>query len=166
MFVWPEGGGRYTAWAYSIWVGALDPGRYDIVIAARTDASRYLSELRTMDLKADPPNRDVSFELGGAWVNGRVVMPDGVTGIPGITVTGQAVAGDGVILNGRMHEWGHIQVETDGDGTFNILGLLPGDYELRAHLPEEFYGPRPTLRLRLAANQKASAVLRAQRVEW
>jgi hypothetical protein len=81
-------------------------------------------------------------------------------------VTGRAEAGDGVILTGAMHEWGHLQVETDADGRFAIVGLLPGEYELRAHLPEEFYGPKPTLRLPLALNQQTAVVLRADRAEW
>jgi hypothetical protein len=118
-----------------------------------------------MDLTGDPPKGDVSLDVRGASVSGRVVMPDGVTGIPRITVTGRAVAGDAVILNGRLHDWGHIQVETDAEGSFSIPGLLPGDYQLRAHLPEEFYGPQPTLRLDLSANQQVAVVLRAERAE-
>jgi hypothetical protein len=166
IFVWHEGGDRYTVWAYRIWSRALCPGRYDIVIASRKEASRYVSELHTMDLTADPPKGEASFELGGGSVRGRVVMPDGETGVPRITVTARAMAGEAVILNGRGHDWGHMQTDTDAEGGFTIPGLLPGDYELRAHLPEEFYGPQPTLRFALSVNEQAAVLLRAEHAVW
>jgi len=161
VWPWPEERDRYLVWARH-----LDPGRYDLVIVARKESSRYVTVLHTMDLTGQPPGEDLSFDLGGAAIAGRVTMPDGVTGIPHITVTARAYAGEAVILHGRMHDWGHFQVEADDDGSFSIAGLLPGRYELRAHLPQDFYGAPPTLRLALWVNQRAEVVLRAERVEW
>ena len=161
LFVWSGGGGFYVVWARD-----CDPGRYDLVMVARKHGSRYATVLHTMDLAGDPPTEYLNFDLGGAAVTGRVTLPDGVAGIPHITVTGRAQAGDAAILNGDMQEWGHFQVETDADGNFSIAHLLPGEYELRAHLPEEFYGVPPTLRIALSVNQQAAVVLRAERVEW
>ncbi len=163
IFVWPWPGEKDR---YLVWCRPLDPGRYDLVIVARRGTNRYATAVQTMDLTGDPPGEDLSFDLGGASVGGRVVMPDGMTGIPHMTVTGRAVAGDAVILNGSMSDWAHFQVETDEGGRFAMAGLLPGEYELRAHLPEEFYGTSPTMRVRLSVNQQAGVMLRAEKVEW
>jgi hypothetical protein len=149
-----------------VWARGLYPGRYELAIVARGEAGRYVTAVQTMDLTGDPPGEDLSFDLGGAAVSGRVVLPDGVTGIPHMTVTGRAVAGDAVLLNGEMSDWAHFQVDTDGSGGFTITGLLPGEYELRAHLPEEFYGASPTARVTVKVNDRVGVVLRAEKVDW
>jgi hypothetical protein len=158
---WPGEQDRYLVWARGLY-----PGRYELAIVARGEAVRCVTAVQTMDLTGDPPGEDLSFDLGGAAVSGRVVLPDGVTGIPHVTVTGRAVAGDAVLLNGEMSDWAHFQVDTDESGRFTITGLLPGEYEVRAHLPEEFYGASPTARVRVRVNDRVGVVLRAEKVDW
>jgi hypothetical protein len=166
--------GYMDLWAgdgiYRLWAPDRPAGKYDAAwVAWKHGLPRYAAPvLYGVDLREGGPvtGPDLQF-AAGATIRGKVVQADGKP-LPKTAVTVHGVGGDAMMLEakeiagGASQMW--MQLDTDEKGEFVLQGLLAGEYELTAHTEPEYYGPKPTARVWLSAEeQKKGVVLRTQR---
>jgi len=160
-----EGGGKYSIWAYD-----RPAGKYDAAVMAwKGGQPAYVAPVLHGIVLPDETaveGKNLPFTTG-ASLSGKVVRADGKP-LPKTAVALRGAGGDAAMLDangfGGFGYQGYIQLETNDKGEFSVQGLLPGEYRVTAGVEALLYGPQPTLRVRLAADEhKAGLLLRTQR---
>jgi protocatechuate 3,4-dioxygenase beta subunit len=141
---------------FTAWLPSPPTGRSDVVLRGGfpSPTLRVVSNvIRDLDLAA--PSLDLQFHLHpGATIGGRVVVADGVTPLPNVTVRARPVRGDALLLVAspdREYEEAEVpQAYTDEEGAFAISALLPGEYEVSVRWQRDCFGYLQPIHLELA----------------
>ncbi len=129
-------------------VRGLAPGQYKVRVNHPDFVTRYFSPaggaatfdsaaLVTVTANTDTINIDVALDPNPGQITGKVTELDGTTPLAGVSIAAR-------VLN-ELHSVRY--ATTRSDGTYELLGLAPGSYIIRASLPGravQFYNAKLT----------------------